>query len=187
MNIYAYKMSFLITHFLPSRHTAFYPLSKEFPNSEKHTVEPLYNGHLGDRRKWPLWRGGRCREVKTRVNVWLSTLSAFPSSKCVHVMPTSKHQMTSLSLVLQETLAKQQLCTCITLFCTFLCCFCMTTILKCLISQFIEKVNKHQQNFSLFLCLDMQPRNSTPVWFTYIWQCKWVGIMKEHKFTAGLP
>jgi len=27
------------------------------------TVEPLYNGHLGDRRKWPLWRGGRCREV----------------------------------------------------------------------------------------------------------------------------
>ena len=22
------------------------------------TVEPLHNGHLGDRRKWPLW-GGR--------------------------------------------------------------------------------------------------------------------------------
>ena len=41
MNIYVYKMSFLITHFLPSRHTAFYPLSKEFPKSEKHTVEPL--------------------------------------------------------------------------------------------------------------------------------------------------
>ena len=20
--------------------------------------------------KWPLWRGGRCREVETRVNVW---------------------------------------------------------------------------------------------------------------------
>ena len=70
MNIYVYKMSFLITHFLPSHHTAFYPLSKEFPKSEKHTVEPLYNGHLGDRRKWPLWRGGRCREVETRVNVW---------------------------------------------------------------------------------------------------------------------
>ena len=40
--------------------------------------------------------------------------------------------------------------------------------IKCLISEFIEKVNKHQQNFSLFLCLDMEPRNSTPVWFTYI-------------------
>ena len=24
------------------------------------TVEPLQNGHLRDRRKWPLWRGGRC-------------------------------------------------------------------------------------------------------------------------------
>ena len=28
-----------------------------------HTFEPLYNGHLGDRRKWPLLRGGYCREV----------------------------------------------------------------------------------------------------------------------------
>ena len=28
-----------------------------------HTFKPLYNGHLGDRRKWPLLRGGRCREV----------------------------------------------------------------------------------------------------------------------------
>ena len=25
----------------------------------------------GDRRKWPLWRGGRCREVETRLNVWI--------------------------------------------------------------------------------------------------------------------
>ena len=34
------------------------------------TVEPLVNGHLGDRRKWPLLRGGHCREVETSVNVW---------------------------------------------------------------------------------------------------------------------
>ena len=27
------------------------------------TMEPLQNGHLGDRRKWPLWRGGRYEEV----------------------------------------------------------------------------------------------------------------------------
>ena len=26
---------------------------------ELNTVEPLYNGRLGDRGKWPLWRGGR--------------------------------------------------------------------------------------------------------------------------------
>ena len=27
------------------------------------TVEPLHNGRLGDRRKWPLWRGARYWEV----------------------------------------------------------------------------------------------------------------------------
>ena len=27
------------------------------------TMEPLQNGHFGDRRKWPLWRGGRYEEV----------------------------------------------------------------------------------------------------------------------------
>ena len=27
------------------------------------TVEPLPNGHLGDREKWPLWRGSRYGEV----------------------------------------------------------------------------------------------------------------------------
>ena len=38
-------------------------------------------------------------------------------------------------------LAKQQLCTCITLFCTFLCRRCTTTTWKCLISRFMEDVN----------------------------------------------
>ena len=27
------------------------------------TMEPLQHGHLGDRRKWPLWRGGRYEKV----------------------------------------------------------------------------------------------------------------------------
>ena len=35
-------------------------------------------------------------------------------------------------------LAKQQLCTCITFFWTFLCCRCMTKTWKCLISRFVE-------------------------------------------------
>jgi len=39
-------------------------------------------------------------------------------------------------------LAKQQLCTCITLFCTFLWRHCTTTMRKCLISRFMEDVNK---------------------------------------------
>ena len=38
-------------------------------------------------------------------------------------------------------LAKQQLCTCITLFCTFLCRRCTTTTWKCLISRFVRYGN----------------------------------------------
>ena len=42
-------------------------------------------------------------------------------------------------------LAKQQICTCITLFCTFLCrCF-TTTTLKCLISRFVKDVYTRQR------------------------------------------
>ena len=44
-------------------------------------------------------------------------------------------------------LAKQQLCTCITLFCTFLYRHCTTTTRKCLISRFMEDVNKLLWNF----------------------------------------
>ena len=42
-------------------------------------------------------------------------------------------------------LAKQQLCTCITLFCTFLCRRCTTTTWKCLISRFVEDGNTRQR------------------------------------------
>ena len=42
-------------------------------------------------------------------------------------------------------LAKQQLCTCITLFFTFLCRHCATTTWKCLISRFVEDVNTKQR------------------------------------------
>ena len=44
-------------------------------------------------------------------------------------------------------LAKQQLCTCITLFCTFLCRHCTTTAWNCLISRFMEDVNKRKRVF----------------------------------------
>ena len=60
----------------------------------QHTVEPPYNGHLGDRRKWPLYRGlkksqctdfssagtkksGRCREV-TVSGGWTVLVTGFP-------------------------------------------------------------------------------------------------------------
>ena len=41
--------------------------------------------------------------------------------------------------------AKQQLCTCIALFFTFLCRRCTTTTWNCLISRFVEDGNKRQQ------------------------------------------
>ena len=44
----------------------------------------------------------------------------------------------------KKLLAKQQLWTCITLFCTFLCRHYMTTTWKCLISHFVENVNTRQ-------------------------------------------
>ena len=47
-------------------------------------------------------------------------------------------------------LEKQQLCTCITLFCTFLCRHCTTTTWKCLISPFVEDVNTRQRLSSSF-------------------------------------
>ena len=41
-------------------------------------------------------------------------------------------------------LAKEKLCACITLFYTFLCCRCMTTMWNCLIWRFVEDVNTRQ-------------------------------------------
>ena len=41
--------------------------------------------------------------------------------------------------------ANQQLCTCVTLFCTFLCRRCTTTTWNCLISRLVEDENTRQQ------------------------------------------
>ena len=72
-------------------------------------------------------------------------------------------------------LAKQQLCTCITLLCTFLSRHCTTTTWKCLISLFVEDVKTKQRLFSPFpeLCslLDLPPEK-----FVNIWRIERVGI-----------
>ena len=64
------------------------------------------------------------------------------------------------------TLAKQQLCTCITLFCTFLCRRCTTTTWKCLISRFVEDRNTRQQFSFSFTELWYSPLefNSKKIW-----------------------
>ena len=48
----------------------YYLFSKLF----SYAAKPLHNGHLGDRRKWPLQRGGHDRKVLTQVNVHVSTV-----------------------------------------------------------------------------------------------------------------
>ena len=52
-----------------------------------------------------------------------------------------------------------ELCRCIVLFCTFFCLPCSTRTGKCLISRFMEDVNKRRLIFLLFLTLNMVLRN----------------------------
>ena len=82
---------------------------------------------------------------------------AFPSGMRVHVTP--------LSLVLQETSAKQQLCTYFTMFCSFLSVFIrLGRKKKCLLLLFFfcgERKSSKAKLYSLS-SLDMVLRNSTP-------------------------
>ena len=68
---------------------------------------------------------------------------------------------------------KQQLCTCITLVCTFLCPFLYDYDVKMPDMEYV----KQRRNLFLFLNLNVVPRNSTPRGFACIWQSKWVRII----------
>ena len=57
---------------------------------------------------------------------------------------------------------KQQLCTCSTLFCTFLCRHCTTARWKYLISRFTEDVNKARRNFSALFKLGCSSQGLNP-------------------------
>ena len=72
-------------------------------------------------------------------------------------------------------LAKQQLCTCITLYWTFLSRRCRTASWNFLISRacFMEKVNTTQKFLFLFLHLNTVLWESTLENFANIWQLKW--------------
>ena len=54
-----------------------------------HTVEPLHNGHHGDRRKWPLWRGGRYGEVGVQYDNFFREYNMFVSDKFVITVSNS--------------------------------------------------------------------------------------------------
>ena len=69
-------------------------------------------------------------------------------------------------------LAKQQLCTCITLFCTFPSRRCTTTTWKCLISRFVEDGNTKQQLFFSFPELWYSPLEFNSNKFANMWRVK---------------
>ena len=71
-------------------------------------------------------------------------------------------------------IVKQQLCTCITLFSTFLTRRCTATTWKCLVSCFLEDVNKQRRNFPSLSRLNCYKalRNSTSGGAAYFWQSK---------------
>ena len=80
--------------------------------------------------------------------------------------------------------AKQQLCTCITLFCTFLCRRCTTTTWNCLISRFVEDGNKRQQLSFSFPELWCSPLEFNSKKIANIWRSKRDGI-SAIKFEAA--
>ena len=73
-------------------------------------------------------------------------------------------------------LTKQQLGTCITLFCTFLSSRCTTTTWKCLISRFVEDGNTGQQPSFSFLELWYSPSELNSQRIANIWRIKRDGI-----------
>ena len=83
-------------------------------------------------------------------------------------------------------LAKQQLCTCITIFCTFLCRRCTTTTWKYLISRFDEDVKTRQRFSSSFpeLCSILQFDSRK---FVNIWGIERVGISAIKFEVARIP
>ena len=81
-------------------------------------------------------------------------------------------------------LAKQQLCTYITLFCTFLSRRCTTTTWKCLISRFVEDGNTGQQFSFSFLELWYSPSELNSQKIANIWQTERDGI-SAIKFEAA--
>ena len=95
---------------------------------------------------------------KSEENAWLRYLNGLCHSWLVHFVNRElKQQRRRPQRERQKCnrfrLAKQQLCTCIALFCTFVCRHCTRTTWKCLISRFVENVNTQDNNF-IFLSLN---------------------------------
>ena len=92
------------------------------------------------------------------------------------ILATMTATVTRTSKQQQVYWSKQQACMCITLFCTFLSHYWTTTMWKCLISCFMEDVNKQWWNFLSLFKLGAAPKKSTPGKFAYIGHFQRTGI-----------
>ena len=81
-------------------------------------------------------------------------------------------------------LAKQQLCTCTTPFCSFLCRRWTATTWNCLISRFVDDVNTRQRPFFSFFELWCSPLEFNSRKFLNIWRIERHGI-RAIKFEAA--
>ena len=63
-------------------------------NNNNDTFEPLHNGYLGDRGKWPLWRGGCYGEVGCNMTFFFVEYNMFfvPTSYIDNPVISSFHR-----------------------------------------------------------------------------------------------
>ena len=94
--------------------------------------------------------------------------SVFVSPQCI---------VNNGKLKMRRRRERQQLCTCITLFCTFLCPSTPRLPVKMPNFMFCEGRKQAMTKFILFMNLDMVDRNSAPEEFACILQRKRIGII----------
>ena len=128
--------SWVRTRRLLSRHSCLV-CSPSFPNQKRRNY------------RWVEKRFGCYQQEQFNLH-WESSVS--DGSQCIvnnrkFKMKRTRESKKSNSLIGKT---KQQLCTCITLFCIFLCRHCLTSTWKCLISRFVKDVNKQKFSFSLW-------------------------------------
>ena len=113
------------------------------------------------------------------------THSPFGLEKWLLISPLNTRIATRTSKKQWVEWAKQQLCTCSTLFCKFLCRHCTTTTWKCVISRFMEDVNKGRQSFFSLSehGYSSQEFNSRRVRLHLTKQASWNKRVKKRKFT----
>ena len=113
-----------------------------------------------------------------------------PSSllKLFNGEPKQRQRRRRLQLEQQKSnrciVRKHQLCTCIKLFCTFLCRHCTTTTFECLISRFVKEGNTRQQLYFSFPELWYSPLEFSSKKIANIWRIK-RDVISAIKFEAA--